>query len=275
MPMMKSWSQLPSTSLPSPPPHTPQLRAAAAAAIAAGVVLALGPVHPPPRLNKLWVGRWLQTAHVLPPHKAGVCLFLAFVRNLSRDGLWRRFDYVMATLGMPSPCNSSYRTATRTRLSLLVCDSSVLPLQLRPPCPPSLGRCLHGARPPTSSASGFRNNHTQGRAPPRSKKKAWASGAASSAARAGRVDIETAWARRPIEFIILPTPLTIGPITGGRSGTGKFRSWSLNKPAIHVVSSAKEATRVADTQTHPAVTASWGPWSPEALPPVVAVGVSG
>lgn len=175
----------------------------------------------------------------MPPHKAGVCLFLAFVRNLSRDGLWRRFDYVMATLGMPSrawaaykvtvtvlgtvqyiACNSSYRTATRTRLSLLVCDSSVLPLQLRPPCPPSLGRCLHGPRPPTSSASGFQNNHTQGRAPPRSKKKAWASGAASSAARAGRADSETAWARRPIEFIILPTPLTIGPITGGPSGTG-------------------------------------------------------
>ncbi|KAK4085823.1 hypothetical protein Purlil1_9780 [Purpureocillium lilacinum] len=261
---------LPSTSLPLPSPHTQQLRAAAAAAIAAGVVLALGPVHPPPRLNKLWVGRWLQTAHVLPPHKAGVCLFLAFVRNLSRDGLWRRFDYVMATLGMPSRAWAAYKV-TVTVLGT-VHSISVLPLQLRPPCPPSLGRCLHGARPPTSSASGFRNNHTQGRAPPRSKKKAWASGAASSAARAGRADSETAWARRPIEFIILPTPLTIGPITGGRSGTGKFRSWSLNKPAIHVVSSTKEATRVADTQTHPAVTASWGPWSPEALPPVVAVG---
>ncbi len=236
MPMMKSWSQLPSTSLPSPPPHTPQLRAAAAAAIAAGVVLALGPVHPPPRLNKLWVGRWLQTAHVLPPHKAGVCLFLAFVRNLSRDGLWRRFDYVMATLGMPSRAWAAYKVTVTVLGTLYVIPRIGRPREQGSPCwfataascrcssalpvPPSLGRCLHGARPPTSSASGFRNNHTGGTAPPRSKKKAWASGAASSAARAGRADNETAWPGRLIEFIMLPTPLAIGPITGGPSGTG-------------------------------------------------------
>ncbi|PWI69429.1 hypothetical protein PCL_01076 [Purpureocillium lilacinum] len=136
---------LPSTSLPLPSPHTQQLRAAAAAAIAAGVVLALGPVHPPPRLNKLWVGRWLQTAHVLPPHKAGVCLFLAFVRNLSRDGLWRRFDYVMATLGMPSRAWATYKV-TVTVLGTF----SVLPLQLRPPCSP-----LPGAVPPRGPPANF------------------------------------------------------------------------------------------------------------------------